>query len=70
MGTRTAFSEDHDPATSCMLCNGYLEPMGYLGRHMWYRCRCCGDTSSVAEPTDSCDVGFDDIEYSDYDEDD
>ena len=27
---------------NCLLCNGPCEPLGSLGRLMWFRCRNCG----------------------------
>lgn len=70
MSTRTAYSDDNDPASSCILCNGYLEFMGELGSQVWYKCRGCGDISSLTGPTESGDVGYDDQEYGDYDDED
>lgn len=44
--------------------------MGELGSQVWYKCRGCGDISSLTRPTESGDVGYDDQEYGDYDDED
>ena len=66
MSTRTIYCDATDPATSCMLCNGYLEPMGCSGSHLWYRCRNCGDVSSTQIVDDPI---LDDVESDSYVED-
>jgi hypothetical protein len=35
----------------CPVCGGNLEPMGYLGKIFWRRCKNCGTTGMTMTPT-------------------